>query len=149
MIDIEPYLQADLRGVAFDAFVGQQWGQGITDVRQLRQSGQLGSVVVIELGINGPITTALFDEMMRNLRGVSRVVFVTNYVPDYWQNPNNAIIEAGAVHYDSVARYDNVAVANWEPVAAAHAGWFCGDNTHLSCGGPGASIMAAFVARCV
>ena len=149
MIDIQPYLQRDLRRVVFDAFVGQQWWQGIADVRQLRSTGQLGSIVVIELGINGPITTSLFDQMMKELRGVSRVVFVTNYVPDYWQNPNNEIIKAGASHYDRLARYDNVVVADWEPVAAAHPGWFCGDHTHLSCGGPGAAKMAAFIARCV
>jgi len=143
MIDLEPYLQADVRGVAFDAYVGQQWSSGISDVQQLRADGQLGSVVVIELGTNGPISTQLFDEMMSALRGVSRVVFVTNYVPDYWQNPNNAIIEAGAT------QYRNVAVANWEALAAANPGWLCADHVHLSCGGPGASAMAALIAKCV
>jgi hypothetical protein len=143
MIDIEPYLQTDVGGVVFDAYVGQQWSSGISDVQQQRADGQLGSVVVIELGTNGPISMQLFDQMMSELRGVSRVVFVTNYVPDSWQNPNNAIIEAGA------AQYKNVAVANWYALAAANPGWLCSDGTHLSCGGPGASEMAALIAKCV
>ena len=133
MIDIEPYLQADVSGVVFNAYVGQQWYSGISDVQQARAGGQSGSIVVIELGTNGPITSQLFDQMMSSLQGVSRVVFVTNYVPDYWQNPNNAIIEAGA------KQYQNVAVANWYVLAAANPGWLCGDHTHLSCGGPGAA----------
>lgn len=143
MIDIEPYLQADVRGVVFDASVGQQWSSGIADVQQARSDGALGSVVVIELGTNGPITTPLFDQMMSALQGVSRIVFVTTYVPDYWQNPNNAIIEAGA------KRYKNVAIANWNALAAANPGWLCPDQTHLSCGGPGAEQMAALVAKCI
>jgi hypothetical protein len=143
MIDIEPYLQADVSGVVFNADVGQQWYSGVSDVQQARADGQLGSVVVIELGTNGPITAQLFDQMMSALQGVSRVVFVTNYVPDYWQDPNNAIIEAGA------KQYKDVAVANWYALAAANPGWLCGDHTHLSCGGPGAQEMAALVAKCI
>jgi hypothetical protein len=143
MIDLEPYLSSDVKGITFEAIVGQQWSDGIDEVQQLRSEGQLGSVVVIELGTNGPISTSLFDEMMSALQGVSRVVVVTNYVPDYWQNPNNAIIEAGA------SQYKNVAVANWYALAAANPGWLCGDQTHLSCGGPGASEMAELITKCV
>jgi hypothetical protein len=143
MIDLEPYLQSDVKGIDFDAVVGQQWYSGISDVQQLRADGQLGAVVVIELGTNGPITTELFDQMMSELQGVSRVVFVTNYVPDAYQNANNAIIEAGA------SRYGNVAVANWYALASAHPGWLCPDGYHLSCGGPGAQEVAALITRCV
>jgi hypothetical protein len=143
MIDLEPYLQSDVKGIDFDAVVGQQWYSGISDVQQLRSDGQLGAIVVIELGTNGPITTELFNQMMGGLQGVSRVVFVTNYVPDSYENANNAIIEAGA------ARYRNVAVANWYALATAHPGWLCPDGYHLSCGGPGAKEMAALITRCV
>jgi len=143
MIDLEPYLQADVKGISFDAIVGQQWYSGISDVAQLRSDGQLGAIVIIELGTNGPITSGLFDEMMSELRGVSRVVFVTNYVPDSYEGSNNAIIESGA------SRYDNAAVANWYALASQNPGWLCPDGYHLSCGGPGADEMAALITRCV
>jgi hypothetical protein len=123
--------------------VGQQWYEGISDVQQLRAGGQLGSIVVIELGTNGPIDGADFDAMMRALTGVSRVVVVTNFVPDDWQNPNNAVIEAGAM------AFKNVAVANWEPLAAANPGWFYGDGPHMPEGGTGARAMASLIAACV
>lgn len=143
MIDLEPSLQADVKGISFDAVVGQQWYTGISEAQQLRSKGQLGSIVVVELGTNGPISPDLFDEMMSELRGVSRVVFVTNYVPEGYENSNNAIIEAGA------SQYRNATVANWYALASAHPGWLCPDGYHLSCGGPGAEEMAALIARCV
>jgi hypothetical protein len=143
MIDLEPSLEADVKGIAFDAVVGQQWSDGIGEVQQLRSDGQLGSVVVIELGTNGPISAGLFDEMMAQLQGVSRVVFVTNYVPDSYETSNNDIIISGA------AQYKNAAVANWYALAAANPGWLCPDGYHLSCGGPGAGELAGLIAKCV
>jgi len=144
LIDIEPPLQADVRGVVFNAYVGQQWYEGVQDVQSLRASGQLGSIVVIELGTNGPINAGDFTAMMQALSGAARVVFVTNFVPDYWQNPNNAVIEAGA------RQYHNVAVANWAPLAAANPGWFYGGvGPHMPIGGPGAQAMARLITNCV
>lgn len=143
MIDIEPSLAADLRGVEVDAYVGQQWYEGISDVQQMRAAGQLGSIVIIELGTNGPIDSGDMSGMMQALAGVSRVVFVTNFVPDYWQNPNNVVIDAAATEYH------NVAVANWEPMAAANPGWFYGGaGPHMPQGGPGAQAMASLIAGC-
>jgi len=143
MIDLEPALEADVKGISFDAIVGQQWSEGIGDVQQLRAGGQLGSVVVIELGTNGGISSELFTEMMAQLQGVSRVVFVTNYVPDSYETSNNDIIISGA------GEYKNVAVANWYALAVANPGWLCPDGYHLSCGGPGAGELAALIAKCV
>jgi hypothetical protein len=143
MMDIESALQADVKRTVFDAYVGQQWYEGVSDVQQLRADGQLGSVVVVELGTNGPIDSADFNAMIKALAGVSRVVVVTNFVPDDWQDPNNAVIEAGA------RAYKNVAVANWEPLAAANPDWFYGDvGPHMPEGGPGAKAMAGLIASC-
>jgi hypothetical protein len=144
LIDIEPDLQADVRNITFDAYVGQQWYEGVSDAQQLRADGQLGSVVVIELGTNGPIDSGDVSDMMQALNGASRVVLVTNFVPDEWQDPNNEVIEAAAT------QYKNVAVANWEPLAAANPGWFYdGVGPHMPIGGPGAQAMASLIAGCV
>ncbi|MGH9295223.1 MAG: hypothetical protein ACRD0B_07815, partial [Acidimicrobiales bacterium] len=79
-------------------------------------------------------------EMMSALSNCLRVVVVTNHVPDYWQNPNNALLEEAA------RRYHKVVVANWETVAAHHPEWFYSDGTHMPIGGPGARAMAALIA---
>jgi hypothetical protein len=143
MIDTEPSLQADVSDINFDAYVGQQWYEGVQDAQTLRAEGQLGSIVVVELGTNGPIDAADFVSMMQALSGAARVVFVTNFVPDYWQNPNNAVIEAGA------KQYHNVAVANWEPLAAVNPEWFYdGVGPHMPIGGLGAQAMARLITNC-
>lgn len=139
-IDAEPNLLADIKGSVVDAVVGEQWYQGIALAQSLRSEGQLGAVVVVALGTNGPLTWSDITQMMQVLSGCSRVVLVTNHVPDYWQNPNNALLEQAA------QSYKNVVIANWEALAAANPGWFYADGTHMPIGGPGAQAFAQLVA---
>jgi hypothetical protein len=97
----------------------------------------------VALGTNGPITASDFDTMMADLAGVTRVVFVTVHVDQPWQDPVNAVLEAG------VARYPNTVLADWAGLAAAHPEWFYSDGTHLPIGGPGAQALAALIATAV
>ena len=140
MIDAEPDLQADVPGIDVNAAVSRQWSAGEQLVEQLKSTGQLGSIVVIGLGTNGPITATDFDTMMADLSGVSRVVFVTVHVDRPWQNQVNAVLDAGP------SRYPNVALADWATLAAAHPEWFGSDGTHLAIGGPGAQALASLIA---
>ena len=139
-LDAAPDLVADIKGAQMEANVSEQWYQGVAEVQSLRSEGALGAVVVVALGTNGPITTGDLATMMQALAGCSRVVLVTNHVPDWWQNPNNAILEAAPLHYHDVV------VANWEALAAQHPGWFYPDGVHMPIGGPGAQAFAALVA---
>ncbi len=141
MLDAAPDLQNDVPGIDVDAAVSRQWTTGETVVQQLRSAGQLGATVVVDLGTNGPITTADFDTMMADLAGVTRVVFVTVHVDRAWQDAVNAVLEAG------VARYPNAVLADWAGLAAAHPEWFYSDGTHLPIGGPGAQALAALIAN--
>jgi hypothetical protein len=87
--------------------VSRQWYEGIVILRSLAASRRLPSAVVVGLNTNGPISAALFDQMMDVLRRVRRVVFVTVKEPRFWQDENNQIIRAG------VARWPNARVADW------------------------------------
>jgi len=140
MIDAEPDLEADVPGIDVNAAVSRQWSAGEQLVQQLKSTGQLGSIVVIGLGTNGPITATDFDTMMADLSGVSRVVFVTVHVDRPWQNQVNAVLDAGP------SRYPNVALADWATLAASHPEWFGSDGTHLAIGGPGAQALASLIA---
>jgi hypothetical protein len=143
MLDCASDLEADIPGIDVDAAVSRQWVTGETVVQELRSEGQLGATVVVALGTNGPITPADFDTMMSDLAGVARVVFVTVHVDQPWQDPVNAVLEAG------VARYSNTVLADWAGLAAAHPEWFYSDGTHLPIGGPGAQALAALIAEAV
>jgi hypothetical protein len=140
MLDYQTALEQDVPGVTVDASVSRQWSAGETLVQQLKASGQLGAVVIIGLGTNGPISTTDFNTMMSLLSGASRVVFVNVHVDRTWQDPNNAVLAAG------VARYPNAVLVDWNTLASQNAGWLYSTATHLPINGPGAQALAALVA---
>ncbi len=140
MIDIQPYLQADVPGVQVDGMVSRQFETGISVVQADRAAGTLGAVLVVELGTNGTVTASDFDAMMQAAAGVKRVVFVNIDVPRPWEAPDNAVLAAG------VARYPGVAVlADWYTLSTPHPEWFTPDQVHLE--PVGAQALAGLVAR--
>lgn len=139
MLDIAPYLQADLPGVRVDGMVSRQFETGIGVVGDDRAAGTLGRVVIIELGTNGTVTSGDVDAMMQAASGAARVVFVNVDVPRPWTAGDNAVLAAG------VARYPGVAVlVDWFTLASAHPEWFTADQVHLQ--PAGAQAMAALIA---
>ena len=81
---------------------------GITDFAQ----GELGDIVIIHIGTNGPMSDADFDAIMAELQGVRAVLFVNVHVPREWQNAVNATLAAGA------ARYQNALLIDWQRESA-------------------------------
>jgi hypothetical protein len=110
-----------------DARGSRQAPEAIEVLRQLRASGKLGDVVVVHIGNNGLFATRQFDEMMRVLSGVRRVLVVNVTVPDgkSWV-PNNEVLAEG------VRRYPNRAVlVDWYAASAGHPEYFW-DGIHLT-----------------
>ncbi len=141
MLDYQDPLKTSIPGIDVSAAVSRQWSDGEAVLQQMKAAGQLGSLVIVGLGTNGPITSSDFDNMMAILGGASRVVFVNVHVDRPWQDPNNAVIASGA------ARYPHVVVADWATRAAQNPPWFGADGTHLGIDGPGADALAALVAH--
>jgi hypothetical protein len=139
MLDYQDPLQADIPGVDVLAAVSEQWGAGEAQLQQLKSEGHLGSEVIVGLSTNGPITAADFDDMMSILQGASRVVFVNIHVDRPWQDPNNAVLAAGAT------RYPHVLIADWATLADQNPQWFGPDGTHLAIDGPGANALASLI----
>ena len=140
MLDIQPYLQADIPGVQVDGLVSRQFETGIGIVQADRAAGTLGSILVVELGTNGSVTSADIDAMMQAAAGVTRVVFVNVDVPRPWEAPDNATLAAG------VARYPGVAVlADWYTLSTPHPEWFTSDQVHLN--PAGAQALASLITQ--
>ncbi|HWD51322.1 MAG TPA: hypothetical protein VG412_02910 [Acidimicrobiales bacterium] len=140
MIDMQPNLQADIPGIAVDGAVSRQFETGIGVVQDDRAAGSLGSVLVVELGTNGTVTSSDIDAMMQAAAGVKRVVFVNVDVPRSWEQSDNATLAAG------VARYPGVAVlADWFSLASPHPEWFAADQVHLQ--PAGAAALAGLIAQ--
>lgn len=108
----------------------RQPSAAIDILQQWRTAGYLGDAVVIDIGNNGPFTSEQFDEMMRALAGVPKVLIVTLTVPPGVENPvaasNNTVLTEGT------QRYSNAVLVDWYAASANHPEYFSGDSTHLS-----------------
>jgi hypothetical protein len=140
LLDIQPYLQTDVPGAHIDGLVSRQFETGIGVVQAERVAGNLGAVLVIELGTNGSVTASDFDAMMQAASGVKRVVFVNINVPRSWMAPDNAVLAAGVARYPGVAE-----LADWNAASTGHPEWFTPDQVHLQ--PVGAQALAHLVAQ--
>ncbi|MGH8988954.1 MAG: hypothetical protein ACRDXC_10240 [Acidimicrobiales bacterium] len=140
MLDYERALARDIPGIRVTAAVSRWWTTGESILQRLRSQYELGAVVIVGLGTNGPVSAAQFDSMMSVLSGASRVVFVNERVDRTWQDSNNAVLAQG------VARYPRASLVNWYALAVQHPGWLYSTQTHLPIDGPGAEALAALVA---
>jgi len=109
-----------------DAAVGFQAADAVAVLAARRDAGELGEVVVVHIGSNGIYTAEQFDQTMRVLVGMRRVVFVNVNVPRAWEQPNNEVIAEG------VARYpDRAVLADWYSASEGHPEYFVEDGVHL------------------
>lgn len=144
-VDATPYLQQDIPGIRCNAMVDRGWGAGEAILQGLASQGELGTVVVVELGLNGPIQASDFQSMMAILAHVPRVVFLNIRLPlgaygqgtDWWQNQTNQLLASEIPHYH------NALLANWYAYSAGHPSWYAPDGVHLD--GLGGAAMAALV----
>ena len=108
-----------------NAQVGFQAADVISVLERRRAAGQLGEVVVVHVGNNGPLRAWEFDEMMNIIGKQRRAVFVNVKVPRNWEWRNNRVIAQG------VERHPNAALADWYGVSAKRPKLFWEDGMHL------------------
>jgi hypothetical protein len=114
-------------GVQVNAAVSRQGANVAEVIGQLRAGGQLGRVVVIQTGTNGPVSDATFDKIMGFLPADAspKVVFLTVRARRSWIDGNNARIKGLA------ARYPNVSVIDWQAASEGIKGELARDGYHL------------------
>ena len=97
--------------------------------------------MIIDLGTNGPVTPAMFTQMMDVLAGASRVVFVTVHLP-----PTLLLVAVGERDLSHcVPLYPRDRLADFNKLADEHPEWFYGDGVHMPIGGAGAQAMALLI----
>src|SRR5262249_34146031 len=99
MLGAAQALARDLPNIKTDAAVSRPVSAGIEIVRTRHQMGQLGDVVVVHLGNNGPFSSAEFDTLMNVLSDVPRVVIINLKVPRTWEAPNNSVLADGVQRF--------------------------------------------------
>jgi len=138
MLGAVPQLTQDIDGIQVNAAVSRQVAAGIQLMSELRDQGELGDVVIVDLGSNGTFTSGEFDQIMSVLSDVPRVVFVNVKVPRSWEAGNNEVIAEG------VRRYQSSRLVDWYDASVSHPEYFQVDEYHLQA--DGAAAFAALIA---
>jgi len=122
-----------------DAHISRQPSEIFDRIRARKATGQLGDVVVIHAGTNGPIKTSELVALVGALKDRSRVILVTCHGDRSWIPQSNAAIAATARYYAGT----NVRVADWNAAAANHRDWFYADGIHTK--GAGSQAYADLI----
>lgn len=137
MVGAAGELSRVISGIDIEAEVGLQSPAALEIIKERRVAGQLGDIVIIHIGDNGYFPTKVFDDMMRELQGVKKVVFVNVKVPRQWEGSNNQVIS------DGVKRYPNAVLVDWRSASANRPSLFWDDGIHLR--PEGAKVYASLI----
>jgi peptidoglycan/LPS O-acetylase OafA/YrhL len=141
MLAAAPQLQAALKGIYIDAAVSRQMSAGLAVVQGLADAGLLRSVVVLDLGTNGTVTTRQIRQLLATIGPHHTLVLVNTFVPRPWQNEDNRVLAAAA------RKHDNVVLANWFATIEHRTGLLWDDDVHPR--PRGATLYARMVATAV
>jgi peptidoglycan/LPS O-acetylase OafA/YrhL len=109
-----------------DAAVGRQLVDAGGIVADLAGRGQLGRVIVLGLGANGPFTGEQVDELFGVIGPDHTVLLVNVLVPRRWEGEVNDALAAAA------GRHPNAVLVDWRSVVTAEPGLTESDGFHLT-----------------
>ena len=141
MLAAAPQLQAALKGIYIDAAISRQMSAGLAVVRGLAGTGLLRSVVVLDLGTNGTVTTRQIRQLLATIGTHRTLVLVNTFDPRPWQNGDNRVLAATA------RKHHNVVLANWFATIEHRTGLLWDDDVHPR--PRGATLYARMVATAV
>jgi peptidoglycan/LPS O-acetylase OafA/YrhL len=125
--------------IEIDACVGRNAHAASKMLTERVKSQQLPGTVIVHIGNNGGLNQAQVDDMMRMLRPVKRICFVTTRVPRRSQERTNALLHAAA------ETHDHVLLADWYAHTEDGEKMFRQDGVHLT--PQGARSYADFVLK--
>ena len=125
MVDAAPYISKLLPGAVIDAQIGQQLYQVQAEVPQLKQDGDVGDELILELGTNGYFSVTQLETLLRSLGPMRRIVLVNTRETRPWEQAVNQNIA-------QVARtYPHTTMVNWYALSASTPQYFYPDGVHL------------------
>src|SRR5689334_21256494 len=94
---IDTMFNAPVTGI--DAAESRQFSAGVDIIENLKNTGQLGQDVVMQLGTNGTVYPGQFDRMMGLLSDRQKVVIINAKVPRPWEDQVNSELADGVKKY--------------------------------------------------
>ncbi|MDQ6725577.1 MAG: acyltransferase [Actinomycetota bacterium] len=125
LLEARASLEHDFDGAVVDAVVGRQFPESLAAARTLRDEGRIGDEVLVQVGSNGVVDPAQFDELL-GILGDARVVVVNVKVPRPWEGPNNDTLAA------AVRKRPGAVLLDWHALGVAHPEAFGDDGVHLT-----------------
>ena len=120
-----------------DAVMNRQFRDAAAIVRAMRDAGTLGSVVVLHLGTNGPVTPGDIDAVVAEAPANVPVLLVNVRSHTAWAASVNQVLA------EAPARHPRVKIVDWYAASEGHREWFQSDGTHFrTMSGPGANAYA-------
>lgn len=126
MIDVTPHLEEAFNKVDVDAKIGRQFREAEEIVQQMKSSGNLGDIVIIELGANGSLSDKKMAALIEQIGAKHDVYMITTRVPKPWQQEVNESIKNVA------GNYKNVKVVDWFSFSESHPEYIGNDGVHLT-----------------
>jgi len=137
MLEAGPELAATIDDLTLDAVNGRQVGAIIEAAQTLHDAGRLTDEVVVQVGNNGPVTSAELDQLMSLFAGAQRVAVLNLKADREWEGPNNDVLAAG------VARWPNAVLLDWFTLASADPEGLLSDGVHLR--SPGVELYTRLI----
>lgn len=139
MLDVQSYIQQSFPGAVVDGRIGRQMAEAPAVLEQLRQNGQLGKTVIIELGTNGAFTKDQLTDLLASLKDAKRIILVNTRVPRPWESIVNRHLAEAA------AQDARITMIDWYGASSGKNSYFEHDGVHLK--PKGAKAYASLLAQ--
>lgn len=129
ILDVQPYVEKDFHGIVVDGKIGRQMADAAKTISKLKEEGQLGHTIILELGTNGPFTSKQMDRMLAELTDAKNIVLVNTRVPRTWERTVNKALKNAA------AEDSRITLVDWHGESAGKSNYFAEDGVHLTAAG--------------
>lgn len=136
MISARNELLRQMPSLMFDARVGRQMIDAITLLNTDYKS-QLGDVILIHLGNNGPFNADQIEKVMHTIANTGKVIFVNLKLPRNYEQANNQLLT------NLANTYSNVKIIDWRSSSLNDNLNFAKDGIHLT--EKGANLYAKMI----
>ncbi|WP_338753206.1 acyltransferase family protein [Bacillus sp. FJAT-52991] len=126
MLEVAPSLKQKFPDLVVDAKVGRQMSEGIEVVQGMKQQGQLGDVVIIGLGSNGPLSKTQLTEMVESIGPEKEIILINVRVPRPWERQVNSGLK------EVSEKFSNVKLVQWYEASQNKPHYFATDGVHLT-----------------
>jgi hypothetical protein len=141
VLGAKPALEEQLPGIQIDGQIGRQMRDLADVIRQRKEEGQLGDIVVIALGTNGAFPQKQLLSVIDALGEDRRLFLVNVRIPRPWEKIVNERLS------DAAGQYSNVELIDWHSESEGKDHFFGKDGVHLT--RTGAKHYAELIARSI